>query len=168
MTEWRPVPGWPRYEASADGRVRSIERTRFGPPPRVLKSTKIPNGYWSITLCRADERKQTYVHRVVCMAFHGLPPTPKHEVAHFDGNKDNNAATNLRWVTKSENREDSRRLGTLPVGTTNGNAKLTDKHIEAIRALAGSGFHQRDLSKIFGIGEAQLSRIVTRKRWNHI
>ena len=26
MTRWRPVPGWPGYEISLDGRVRSLPR----------------------------------------------------------------------------------------------------------------------------------------------
>jgi hypothetical protein len=26
MTRWRPIPGWPGYEVSLDGRVRSLDR----------------------------------------------------------------------------------------------------------------------------------------------
>lgn len=42
------------------------------------------------------------VHRLICEAFHGPAPLG-HEVDHIDDVKTNNAASNLRWVTKSVN-----------------------------------------------------------------
>jgi hypothetical protein len=44
-----------------------------------------------------------YVHRVVCEAFHGAPPTEKHTVDHIDGNRLNNHKDNLCWLPMSEN-----------------------------------------------------------------
>jgi hypothetical protein len=43
------------------------------------------------------------VHRIVAIAFHGLPPTKEHVVDHIDTNKRNNRPENLRWVTRLEN-----------------------------------------------------------------
>ncbi len=45
------------------------------------------------------------VHRIVCETFHGKPPTGKDQVDHIDEYKDNNTATNLRWVSSSENKK---------------------------------------------------------------
>ena len=43
------------------------------------------------------------VHRIVCWAFHGEPPTDRHVVDHIDTNRANNRPENLRWVTRLEN-----------------------------------------------------------------
>jgi len=43
------------------------------------------------------------VHRIVCETFNGKPKNGKTVVDHLDEYKDNNAASNLEWVTQSEN-----------------------------------------------------------------
>jgi hypothetical protein len=43
------------------------------------------------------------VHRIVCVAFNGEPPTDRHVVDHIDTNRANNRPENLRWVTRLEN-----------------------------------------------------------------
>lgn len=43
------------------------------------------------------------VHRIVCTAYHGEPPTAQHVVDHIDTNRANNRSENLRWVTRLEN-----------------------------------------------------------------
>lgn len=43
------------------------------------------------------------VHRIVCSAFNGAPPTDQHVVDHIDTNRANNRPENLRWVTRLEN-----------------------------------------------------------------
>jgi hypothetical protein len=43
------------------------------------------------------------VHRIVCVAFHGPPPSNQHVVDHIDTNRANNRPENLRWLTRLEN-----------------------------------------------------------------
>ena len=43
------------------------------------------------------------LHRIVCTAFYGQPPTEAHVVDHIDTNRANNPPENLRWVTRLEN-----------------------------------------------------------------
>lgn len=43
------------------------------------------------------------VHRIVCSAFHGAPPSDQHVVDHIDTNRANNRPENLRWVSRLEN-----------------------------------------------------------------
>lgn len=48
--------------------------------------------------------RSQHVHRLVALTFHVCPGDPKdYQVNHIDGNKLNNAATNLEWCTCSEN-----------------------------------------------------------------
>merc|ERR1711965_1102667 len=44
------------------------------------------------------------MHRFVCRAFLGAPPTAAHtQVDHIDGDPSNNRRENVRWVTPSQN-----------------------------------------------------------------
>lgn len=47
--------------------------------------------------------KKIRVHRIVCETFHGPSKNGKVLVDHADEYKDNNAASNLQWVTPKEN-----------------------------------------------------------------
>lgn len=42
-----------------------------------------------------------YVHRMVCIAFHGAQPTAKHTVDHINRDRSDNRAQNLRWADHS-------------------------------------------------------------------
>ncbi|WP_222869379.1 hypothetical protein ROLI_012190 [Roseobacter fucihabitans] len=43
------------------------------------------------------------IHRIVCSAFNGPPPSDKHVVDHIDTNRANNRPEKLRWLTRLEN-----------------------------------------------------------------
>ena len=108
---WRAISGHPGYEASDQGRVRSIDRmTADGRclRGRVLKPWTA-RGYHCVGLGKSAKRG---VHRLVALAFIGPPPSPKHEAAHADGNPLNNRASNISWSTHAENEQDKRRHGT--------------------------------------------------------
>lgn len=102
---WRPVPGYEgTYEASDNGQVRAVRahpkaRTEAG---HVLRPQQHANGYLNVGLQRGGVRKVVGVHRIVASAFHG-EPEPGMEACHRDGDKTNNAASNLRWGTHAEN-----------------------------------------------------------------
>lgn len=101
--EWRPVEGYPNYEVSSDGQVRSLprERTRGG----LLRQGKNLKGYWYVTLCRGRETHRFRTHRLVAEAFIGPCPAGQ-EVRHLDDDKDNNDAANLAYGTHAENGAD--------------------------------------------------------------
>ena len=50
------------------------------------------------------------VHRLVLLAFVGLPPSDKPQAAHWNGVKDHNRVENLRWADQFENFADNARL----------------------------------------------------------
>lgn len=93
------------YSVTDDGRVYSHARTDARGNVRNGKWLKpIPSnaGYLRIHTCINGKRKKVMIHRLVAAAF--VPkPSGKTEVNHKDGNKFNNAADNLEWVTPSEN-----------------------------------------------------------------
>ena len=97
MEIFKVIKEYPMYSVSTEGRIRK-NSTR-----KILTPSKKPNGYLSINLGTGDgRRKKELVHRIVAMTFipnvDSLP-----EVNHIDGVRDNNAVTNLEWVTRREN-----------------------------------------------------------------
>lgn len=89
---WLPIDGY-QYEVSDRGRIRNAINAR------VLKLIPFTNRYLGVNLGKG---KRHLVHRLVARAFvpgfvDGL------DVNHKDGDRANNAPTNLEWCTRSEN-----------------------------------------------------------------
>lgn len=106
---WRIIPGYPDYEVSDLGRVRSYRR---GGTPHILKPAKnVRNGYRYLTVV-SDEGKpwSIQVHRLVLLAFVGPKPVGM-ESRHLDGDAENNALSNLEYATHLVNIHDIRRHG---------------------------------------------------------
>lgn len=110
VEQWLPVPGYEGvYEVSNLGRVRSLDRKdnlgrlRRG---RVLKLRTDRDGYLQFH-AGGKHRRILRVHRLVLLAFEGPAPEGANEALHGDGNPLNNALTNLRWGSRSENAVDA-------------------------------------------------------------
>ena len=91
---WMPVDGFP-YEVSNEGRVRNSKGS-------VLRQYRQKNGYMAVKLFKDGKGVSFRVHRLVAVAFLNKPEG-KNEVNHKDGDKENNAASNLEWSNRSEN-----------------------------------------------------------------
>ena len=96
MEIWKDVPGYiGLYKVSNHGRVKSVKKQL------VLKICGFGNRYKTVALCNGM-RKTFRLHRLVAAAF--IPnPDNKPCVDHIDGDRTNNHADNLRWVTTKEN-----------------------------------------------------------------
>ena len=102
MAEYKKLGGFP-YSVSDDGKVRN-DRTGH-----ILKPALANSGYYRVKLCYQGEEINRFVHRLVAIAF--VPnPSQKPEVNHIDGNKTNNNACNLEWVTGAENKRHCREV----------------------------------------------------------
>ena len=170
---WRPIEGWPGYEVSDQGRVRSwkqrgkargewiVDRTR---EPRVLRHD-VRNGYPSVVLISKENgRVWASIHRLVLSAFVGLMPSSTH-AAHGNGIKTDNRLANLRWATPAENSADKVAHGTRQNGDRAGTAKLTWAKVAKIRTRRASGDRVLRLAADFGVCRNTITNITTGKTW---
>lgn len=99
--QWKPIQTWEdKYEISNYGRVWSKARHIF----------KLPDtnncGYLRIQLSRNGNKERYFIHRLVAELF--VPGKfADFVVNHIDGNKLNNMATNLEWVSQTDNQRHS-------------------------------------------------------------
>jgi hypothetical protein len=169
--EWRAIPGWPSYEASSLGRIRRVTRGHGTWPGRVLKPTlnRRANRYFLHLCDGSGARKLCEVHRLICITFHGSPPSPKHEAAHWDGDSTSNTADNLRWATRVENEHDKRRHGRDNSGERNGSSKLTEEQVRQIRRdYRPRIVPQSRLAAQYGVARESIRAIVRGTNWKHL
>lgn len=161
--EWRPIPEWAFYEASNFGRIRSHHSMN----PRVLKPKINRQGYLTVglvlgPLCRQQWR---FIHRLVAAAFIGPLPVGL-QVDHKDGNKMNNSATNLEYVSQSENILRSFRLGRVPKrGEQIRNAKLTE---DIVRKIRTSPLTCKAIAEMTGMNLWAIHDARSGRTWKHI
>lgn len=170
MEEWRPVPGFEgTYEVSSLARVRRIVpgagRAKVG---AILSPGRNPKGYLSVGPMRDGKRKTFFLHTMVCEAWHGPKPSPTHQAAHRDDNKDNNTPDNLYWATPLENHADRRRNGGILNGSRIGRSKLKESDILLIRAFRDAGMVHSKIAKAFGVAPHTISRVLSGQRWGHM
>lgn len=104
--EWKPITGFPGYEVSSFGRIRSWRITGRGrkpPTEPAIKSLHYSRKYLYVRMTNSEGVKCTRsVHRLVAIAF--LPnPENLPQVNHIDEQPDNNLVENLEWCTSEYN-----------------------------------------------------------------
>lgn len=117
---WRPIQGFPRYEISSKGRIKSYTSSQY-PEGKILKTHKKEDGYITVVLLSGNDRASgnrrctQQLHRLVAEAFIPIPeelkdiPIKKLHVDHIipvsmGGEIINEDGTyNLRWVTPKGN-----------------------------------------------------------------
>lgn len=152
---WRVIPRFPSYEASNLGRIRRIGG-------RVLKPCTAAGGYLIVRLSESGTVTRCKVAQLVLKTFVG-PKPEKYDSHHKDGNKTNNAVSNLGWVTRSANIIHAMTTG------LNGTAKLTPAQVREIRALhASGGFSLAALGDQFGVVKSTIHFIVHRQTWKTV
>lgn len=164
---WLPIPGYEgHYEVSDMGRVRKLKSDS----QRLLKIYRNKRGYCVVNLYKDGGFKTKSVHRLVLLAFVG-PCPGGYEACHYDGVRDNNHITNLRWGSRSENQMDRRRHGTTssggPKGARHPMAKLTEQDVLQIRQMFLGKMTQKEIATRFGVEQTNISQIALRKIWRH-
>lgn len=103
---WRDIEGYPNYQISNMGRVKSLSRSDDRGriiKEKILKQRKNRCGYYYVNLYLDGKNyKSKTIHRLVCEHF--LPnPYNLPQVNHKDEDKQNNCVENLEWCTAEYN-----------------------------------------------------------------
>lgn len=162
MEKWRSVIGFEGlYEVSDMGRVRRVGVQNCLRPSATY-------GYLHVMLTNGAIRKQPRIHVLVCETFIGPRPSPRHQACHGDGNRSNNALSNLRWATVEENAADKRAHGTHLCGHDVAGAVLHEACIQPIRDLIRSHVPLAVIAQAFRCTPENLAHIRDGKTWAHI
>lgn len=183
IPELVPVPDFPGYLASRDGRVWTLWTRRgqkpgsrllpyIGTIPKpMVKKSYCKGRYFPLRLWKERVAYPVWTHQIILKTFVG--PCPQGlECRHLDGNPQNNALENLKWGTRLENMRDKIRHGTNRGGGSKGEqhgmSKLTNECVIQIRKNYSEGVTSRDLASRFNVHIGTIQRIVNRTKWKHI
>jgi hypothetical protein len=115
---WKPLFGYEEYYLISNlgviKRIKATQGSRIGTIIKPSKKKIDGNGHNNrpyVWVSAKGVSKNLALNRLVCLSWHGLPPTPQHHAAHWDGNHWNNNEQNLRWATPIENEYDKKRHG---------------------------------------------------------
>lgn len=149
---WKDIPGYEgRYQASTEGRIRSVDQIREVKTKngrtfskffagRVLTPWR-SSGYFYVDLGHHDRHT---VHSLIALTF--LGPCPQgFDVCHEDGVRTNNLVSNLRYGSHAENLQDEYRWN------RSWNAKLSTDEVRRVRKELASGRGCSDLGRQYGV-----------------
>jgi hypothetical protein len=154
------IKNFPNYRISPDGSIWSnykfktaIACDEWRPVQHVLDKCV---GYFLVTLVNNECRKNQFIHRL--LAQHFIPnPLNKPQVNHIDGNKQNNALSNLEWVTAAENSQHAVRIGlcdarttaqSVPIRQLTLDGTLVAEHVSLHEAGRTTGVAWQNISKV--------------------
>ena len=125
---------------------------------RKKKLTVNSKGYLIVNIAGKTMR----VHRLVAQLY--VPnPENKPQVNHKDGNKLNNRADNLEWVSNQENRDHAVQNNLHVHGERCPWSKLTQEDVDYIRTH--TEISCTELSKIFSVNSSHISAIRNHCVW---
>jgi len=176
---WKDIIGYEGlYKVSNFGRIKSLDKIcgNFLRKAKIRKIRLDKDGYCVISLYKLGKIKYTGVHRLVATAF--IPnPENKKFVNHKKGIKTDNRASELEWVTQSENEKHAFEIGLKKPnvdnvkirGTLNIHSKLTESDVLKIRNLYKKGTSVSEIQKIFNnITLQSIYGIVKMNTWKNI
>lgn len=160
----KPIPNYEGlYSITDDGKLYS-HRAR-----RMIGGFLNKDGYACAVLSRNYERWYTGIHNLVALTW--LDDLGEgFEVNHKNGNRLDNRAANLEWVTHRQNCSRERALflmSSLPRGEKNGGCRYAREQIEMVRRLRADGLSGLKIAAETGISDSQVYRILGGKHWAH-
>lgn len=174
---WKDIKGYEgMYKISANGDVQSLNRvvesennkngrTHMRINGKRLDPTETQTGYLTVVLFKNGKRVRKRVHRLVAQAFISNPEN-KPQVNHKDGDKKNNNASNLEWVTSGENEKHALENGLKPSGERCGKSKLKLKEVKLIRQrYKKKEISMQKLADEHSVTVQTISAIINRKTW---
>ena len=158
-----------RYAVSDKGRIVSFkEKLEEG---YVLRP-RLTQGYPSITIGRESTRQNYYIHRLVAEYF-CKQANPSHNfVIHSDHKKENNKATNLKWVKHEIQIQHALKDPNVLIRMNpEEGPKLTSDKVKQIKIALFKSKKQptlKALAKKFKVSDMQIHRIKTGENWSHV
>lgn len=154
--EWRDIKGYEGlYQVSDQGRVKSLKRKDClgrTVKKRILKPAFNGCGYLFVVLCAGGKTRSSFVHRLVCQAFHENPDN-KPQVNHINEDKADNRACNLEWCTCKQNlnhgsrNERAAKARSKPVGQYTRDGDLVKVWPSTKEAERQAGFNHGNISQ---------------------
>lgn len=146
---------WRKYDVDYD--VSNQGRIRHG--SRILSGSLHKDGYIFVTL----HGKQYPLHRLIAKKWSDGYDVTK-EVNHKDGNKQNNFADNLEWVTRSQNQKHAVDSGLQPKPASTYKGKFTAEQREQIKQEWDSGkYSRRELARKYSVSHTCINDIINDK-----
>ncbi len=177
---------WKYYQVSNLGRIKTKGRhvTRGGPDNQytcwlnerivsVRRSKENPHLFCSLYASKVlNSNKTAYLHKLVAEAFIKRPSKKHVFVTHIDGNYDNNMASNLKWITASENSK--RNIEKYPENKNKlkeHNEKVgyykklrhpiwDERNLEKIKLMLSWGVSYKKIKKLYGCSEATVYNVI--------
>ena len=168
---WRQIEGFPYYEISNMGRIRSWKgKGQYGKrlvEPRLKKTFVGGDGYPFVKLQQNGKRTYYRIHKLLLETFVGKRPDGM-QARHLDGNKLHNSIGNLKWGTCEENHADKILHGVSNRGERHGNnTVLTENSVRKIRELIVSdNYTLKKIGEMFGVSVGAISRIKYGATWS--
>jgi hypothetical protein len=172
---FKPIKGWEGlYSVDEDGNIYSEERMiysgsrgKYRKAQRRILKPNLFSRYLFVILRESPRHKMVYIHQIVANTF--VPNTEnKPEVNHIDGNKWNNHASNLEWVTKSENKLHSTQILKRGSGISHGMAKLSEEQVIAIRDERKLGTPFQKIADKYEIAKQTVIGICKGETWKNL
>jgi hypothetical protein len=169
---FKEIPGFDgKYFINQEGQVWSTYRNRI--LSQHLDATK----RYLQSLMMMPGRKTgipRYIHKLVAIAWLGNAPGEvgcrrgQWCVNHKDGNKLNNHASNLEWVTVEDNAKHAWRNGlNTQVGETSTSSTLTSAKVREIRLRLVQGEPAVRIAKDYGVGKNCIDKLRMYVNWKH-
>lgn len=126
------------------------------------------HGYCQVSVKVGVTRRVFLVHRLVAAAY-CVGYAPGLVVNHKDGNKLNNSASNLEWVTYAGNTAHAISTGLYrPTGEGSSSAKLRDEDVLNIRKLRSDGVKAGQIAITYGLSLSNVNCILRGHTWKNL
>ncbi len=158
-----------RYAVSDKGRIVSFkEKMEDG----YILRPRLTQGYPSITIGRESTRQNYYIHRLVAEYFCRQANDSYNFVIHSDHKKENNKASNLKWVKHDVQIQHALKDPNVLIRMNpEEGPKLNAVKVKQIKVALFKSKTQptlKALAKKFKVSDMQIHRIKTGENWSHV